>query len=206
MKYPLLTGLVFLLIISPKADARLNSGQILEQQPDFSRVLDEIYKAHGLSQRALSSWDRRINASALMPRLSVGYDHSFRDSESIAVNDNISISGGVVTVGPEDNDFDVAQVRGDVLRVRGTWNLSDVVFNRQNFNQARLKIQLMRSRSQLSRELFPIYQKQQLALRQYLKSPRSRKGKSYYIQYELLCQRLEELSGGRLGHLFWRKS
>jgi hypothetical protein len=171
-------------------------------EPVFADILKVYLEEEQLGSEHLRDWERKIRKAPLLPTLYVGFDHSNRRSESLSVTDNISISGGTVTVGPEDNDLDLDNDQGQVIRVRAVWKLDEVVFNSQLFNLARERRELATLKLITAEKIHKIYESRYVALMRYLKSP----SEEAYLKYEILTDRLSQLTGRRFEKKFWRRS
>jgi len=75
---------------------------------------------------------KRVKAAPYFPALYVGYDHSLTEREGLKVSDNISLSGGDVTIGPEDNDYNYYGYLGRTVHARAVWKLDEIIFNRNH--------------------------------------------------------------------------
>lgn len=189
-------------LILPVCAQAESAKNILAKQPRFSTVLKVASQTQGLSQARFKKWQKKIKASGWLPTLYTGYDHAFRESQGLSVNDNISISSGNVTIGPEDNDYDFDSNLGQTFRVRAVWKLDAVVFNRNLFQLEKDKKETYKLRQALSETLLKIYSKQQSLLKTYLYT----KSSKAYEQYSLLTEYLDFLTGGKLTNAWYRRN
>lgn len=182
--------------------------KIVKAEPKFSEFAHAAYRHQELTEARLRAWQKRAAKAALLPKLYVGYDHSFKEGESLSITDNISVTSSGVTIGPEDNDIDYDQNLGQVIRVRAVWDLNKVVFNRDSLAVSNQRFQLYKLRRELSDSLYDLYEKRYLYLKEYfrLRGRAPNKAKSFYLKYELLTDRLDEITGGRFTDQLWRKS
>lgn len=204
-----ITLLFFLFIatsLSENSLARDGFQTIKAHEPTFSQIFNAYLKRQDFAKTDLDKWERKIKAAPFFPTLYVGYDHQLRESETLSVNDNISVSGGTVTIGPEDNDWDLANNQGQVFRVRAVWQLSDAVFNRDLFALSGERRALTKAKQDVESALYKIFEERHLYLVQYLtQPPLSQKAGIYYVKYWLLTERLDALTRGKFSKTWWRR-
>ena len=70
--------------------------------------------------------------SAAMPRLQVGVQRELRDVVSLNTKDNVSITGGDVFIGPNENAFNQYLNQGTSFEVKAVWSLNELVFSRDS--------------------------------------------------------------------------
>lgn len=208
MKWKIFT-LFFIFVvtsISSPVFARPNFQDITAREPSFSQILKAYFKRQDFATMDLKKWERKIKTAPFLPTVYVGYDHQLRETETLSVNDNISVSGGTVTIGPEDNDWDLANNQGQVFRVRAVWQLSDVLFNRDLFSLSGERRALTKIKQETESALYKIFEERHLYLAQYLmQPPLSQKANIFYVKYWLLTERLDALTGGRFAKTWWNK-
>lgn len=201
--------LLFLFNTSAKASVPrhlLEFKEIKDGEPGFAQIVRMYFKNEGLSNDHFRKWEKRIKKAPLLPTLYVGLDHALKESQELSINDNISISSGAITVGPEDHDFDFGASRGTTLRLRAVWRLDELVFNRDHFILYREKRALARDRADLGEDLYKIYEQRYMALIQYLRLRRISAGKAavFYARYRVLTDRLNAMTGGVFRKRWWR--
>lgn len=176
-------------------------------EPSFAQIMEAYLHAEGIENENLLDWEKKIKKSAYFPTLYLGYDRSFDSSQSLSNTDNISISDGTVTIGPEENDFDLDQDTGQTVRVRAVWRLSDMVFNNANFALARERRELAKLHSDLGEKLYQLYEERHLYLMKYRQSKVSapQKSRVFYSKYLLLTQKLDALTGGKFTKSWWKE-
>lgn len=175
-------------------------------EPSFAQIMDAYLHAEGIENENLLDWEKKIKKSAYFPTLYLGYDRSFDSSQSLSNTDNISISDGTVTIGPEENDFDLDQDTGQTVRVRAVWRLSDIVFNNANFALARERRELAKLHSDLSEKIYQLYEERHLYLMKYRQSQGvPQKARIFYSKYLLLTQKLDALTGGKFTKSWWKE-
>lgn len=176
-------------------------ARIMKSEPEFADIFKAYVEEHELGGEHLRGWEKKIRKAALMPTLYVGFDQSNKSSESLSITDNISISGGSVTVGPEDNDLDLDNDQGQVFRVRAVWQLDEIVFNGNLFTLARERRELATLKITTGERVFKLWEARYQHLDKYLRSHSARD----YISYKLLTDRINELTGRRFAARLWRK-
>lgn len=192
--------------LSSRAGVPSQFRTIQSTEPSLSEITKVLFKQEGLGLSQLKKWQKQAKVAPYLPTLYIGYDHSFKESESLSINDNISVSGGSVTVGPEDNDYDIATNTGEVLRMRAVWRLDELVFNRNTLLIANERRDLVKLRNELSKDVYKIYEQRSLTLFQYLKFRSNRaKAAPFYAKYLLLTQNLDAMTGGHFVGRWWRE-
>lgn len=181
--------------------------KIISSEPSFSEITNVYYREEGLTNHHIHKWQGKIKTAPLLPTLYAGYDHSLSESQGLSINDNISVSDGTVTIGPEDNDVDFDEDLKHTFRVRAVWRLDELVFNRDNFLLAREWRSLAHSRADLGQKLYQLYEKRMAFLLQYLKSRHVTPAEAefFYSRYLLLTHQLDALTGGRFHQKWWKK-
>lgn len=180
---------------------------IKSHEPDLQQILAEYFRLEKLDGRDLASWQKKMKAAPYLPTLYLGYDHQIKKAESLSINDNISVSGGAITIGPEDNDYDLNNNSGTVMRVRAVWNLDEIILSAQTAALTNARRDATRLRSALSEDVAKIYEERYLYLAQYFaaKSAAPQKMNLYYAKFLVLTDRLNALTANRFAHQFWRE-
>lgn len=191
----LLTNLVILLSFSFVARAA---------EPTFAAMLTVFYHKEDLNFSDLADLRQRIRRASALPAISVGYDHQMRNTESFSITDNISVSGGRVTIGPEDNDLDLWNNLGRTFRVRAMWRLDELVFNRGELDVLRLRRELIKLRQYYAQQLYKIYETRQLCRARFWQKPDGKRARMYRTQFNSLTDQLDALTGLQF-HQQWRK-
>lgn len=202
--------LFYILLILTSFEVKAQTfKQAVEPEPSFSTILKAASQVQGLSQDRFKKWQKKIKASGWLPTLYTGYDHAFRESQGLSVNDNISISSGNVTIGPEDNDYDFDSNLGQTFRVRAVWKLDNVMFNRNLFQLEKDKKETYKLRQNLSESLMKVYAKRRALLKKFLILKRSgaiTSSNRVYEQYNLLTEYLDFLTANRFHSVWYRRS
>lgn len=210
---PLVFFATFLSVVSvslPPAEAHVpreiaSFVEIRDAEPEFAEILKAYLRRERLDGRGFASWKRRIRTAPLLPTLYAGYDQQIKRNASASITDNTSISGGIVTVGPEDNDYDFDNGLGRSVHVRAVWDLSETVFNRYEFAAVSARQRDAQLRSRAEADLYKIYEARHLYLAQFLMSrSRPEKAAVAYARYLELTARLDALTGGAFAGLFWK--
>lgn len=198
---------IFLFCLFSLPSFAANFSQIKKHEPNFSQIQQAFFDHEELSLTELNREQKRARRSALLPILSLGYDHQLKRAESLSITDNISVTSAGVTVGPEDNDIDYGSNWGQMIRVRAVWRLDRLLTNSESLAVLKHKASVVKLRFQYSKELFALYEKRYALLWQYLQSRRSAplKAKQFYAKYEWLTDELDALTGRRFQNRFWRE-
>lgn len=212
MKNFFITISVFIfLLFTISAEAAIPSylkqfQNIKQNEPSFSEILRIFYENEKLTYQEWSMWQKRLKKSAYFPKVYLGFDHQLKESQSLSVTDNISISGGNVTIGPDDNDLDFDNDLGQTFRVRLVWDLEQTVFNKNFFQLARGRYSLANMRFNLSEKIFKVYQARYGFLAEHLRLKTQSRNKSllYYTKFLLLTDRLNELTNHLFEERLWK--
>lgn len=181
--------------------------KIKNTEPKFAQIIKTYFKNEGVTNYHFRSWEKKLKLAPLLPTLYLGYDHSFKKAQGLSINDNISISSGTVTIGPEDNDYDYSSNFGTTFRARAVWKMDELVFNRNYFIMAREKRDIAKIRADLSQRIYKIYELRFIALLKYLQMRRvsSNKASVYYSKYLVLTDRLDAMTGGSFRKRWWKR-
>ena len=181
--------------------------KIKSAEPDLSQILDEFFRTEKLDGQDLGLWRKKMKAAPYLPTLYVGYDHQIKKAESLSINDNISVSGGAITIGPEDNDYDLDNNSGTVVRLRAVWSLDEIVLNSQTGAWTNARRDATRLRASLGEDVAKIYEERYLYLAQYIaaKVADPAKANLYYVKFLVLTDRLNAFTANHFANLFWRE-
>jgi len=102
------------------------------QEPTIQEVQEQAVKFLGFDQRGIDGWQKRARWAAAMPRLQVGVQRELRDVVSLNTKDNVSITGGDVFIGPNENAFNQYLNQGTSFEVKAVWSLNELVFSRDS--------------------------------------------------------------------------
>ncbi len=202
---------LILVLLSPivYGDTSLSSQleKNLSDEPDFSEIIKIAAHIEKLDLKNVDQWERRSRKAPWLPALSFGYDRTLRQTDSLSISDNISVSSDNVTIGPSETDLDESAVEGDVFRVRAVWSLDELVFSPKTLDVSGEVRELFKSRLQLSDYLFKIYSKRRELLAQYLlvKGGASSQAFLIYEQISVLTDQLDAWTEGHFHSRWWRK-
>lgn len=180
---------------------------IKSTEPNLTQILEEFFRIEKLDGQDLGAWRKKMKAAPYLPTLYVGYDHQIKKAESLSINDNISVSGGTITIGPEDNDYDLNNNSGTVMRLRAVWGLDEIILSSQTAAWTNARRDSTRLRASLGEDVSKIYEERYLYLAQYLaaKADAPTKVNLYYTKFIVLTDRLNALTANRFADLFWRE-
>lgn len=178
---------------------------IKKSEPSFSQILECYYKREQITNDHLTKLEKKAKVAPLLPQIYLGYDRSLKEDQGLATGDNISISGGEVTIGPDESDYDYSENVGQTVHVRAVWKLDELVFNRNMLLVAQERRDLSKLRSDLSGNLHKIYDQRYLSLLCYLQMKGSSPAKSqqYYVKYISLTEQLDALTGRAFHEEWW---
>lgn len=189
-------------VFAESTQQRIN--KIKKQEPSFSTILETYLKQEHLTNEHVVKMQKRARRAPLLPQLYAGFDVQLKEDQSYAVGDNISISGGEVTIGPDEGDYDYSENVGTTFRVRAVWKLDELVFNRNELLISKEKQDLAKSRSTLTQDLHKIYDQRYLSLLSYFQNTGSAKGAQYYVKYLSLTEQLNAMTGRKFEGKWWQ--
>lgn len=180
---------------------------ILSAEPDFSEIIKTAAQIEKLDLKNIEHWERRARKAPWLPTLSFGYDRALRETDTISISDNVSVSSDNVTIGPSETDVDQSAVQGDVFRVRAVWSLDELVFSPKTLDVSGEVRELFKNRLQLSDYLFKIYSKRRELMAQYLLVQGASPAKAFLLneQITVLTDQLDAWTDGRFQSRWWRK-
>lgn len=100
------------------------------REPTIQEIQAQTIRYSGYNQRELDGWNKKVRWAAALPRLQVGFDRDLKDVVSLSTRDTVSVTGGNVQVGPDENKFDKNFNQGTSIGVKALWYLDELVFNR----------------------------------------------------------------------------
>lgn len=180
---------------------------IKSSEPSFSDIMQVYFANENLDGEDLRGWPKKIKTAPYLPTLYVGFDHQIRQTQSQSVKDNISVTSGIVTVGPADNNYDFNNNFGSAMHVRAVWNLDELIFNRYDVELFNARQANAKTRAGFSADIYKIYEGRYLCLEQYLelKQTGSHKAGVFYAKFLALTDRLNEITRDTFQNKFWRE-
>jgi len=133
------------------------SGKSFSAEPSITEVIQVAIKAEGIDLASLKNLEHKMKKSAWLPDFYLGYDHSLKDTSSISISDNISVSSSGVVVGPEDSDLDISSNTGILVRSRFVWKLSSLVFHPSQLTAQNLVNERYKLRHNLRDLVYKLY-------------------------------------------------
>lgn len=203
---------LFLIFVAKEGEAsssiriQKKLDQIHIQEPRFDEIAQEAMKNEKLDLASINEWKKKMKKAPWLPKVSLGYDHSFKESSAISISDNISVSSDTVTVGPDDNDLDQSIDQGNVLRFRAIWSLDQLVFHSATLSASQEGREISQSRLRLSDYLSKIYSQRSELLGKYylLKSSSPSKALLVREQIRVLTEQLDFFTDNAFAHQWWR--
>ncbi|EKD50431.1 MAG: hypothetical protein ACD_62C00544G0013 [uncultured bacterium] len=179
---------------------------IKQNEPSYADILFAYFKDKGITTSSLERLKKRVKAAPYFPALYVGYDHSLTEREGLKVSDNISLSGGDVTIGPEDNDYNYYGYLGRTVHARAVWKLDEIIFNRNHLLIESERRELLKLQKTIGDDLYKIYEDRYLYLIRYLQAKGHLQSKAmYYAKYLSLTDRIDAITGGQFHDRWWRE-
>lgn len=117
--------------------------------PSIHEVQEEALRVAGYDRLELEEWRQRSRWSSALPRLQVGFDRQLKDLVKLSTRDNVSVTGGEVFVGPDENDFDQDVQQGIGIEVKAVWSLDELIFSRDRLEVSRERRNWLEDRNRL---------------------------------------------------------
>lgn len=180
--------------------------RIHDQEPSFHEVMRAVFTEEQLEWGGLNRLNKKLKQAPWLPTLYVGYDRSLRKASAISINDNISVTGSGVTVGPEGNDFDSSFNTGDVVHVRAVWKLGEMIYHPETLNLYREKRALAQMHFQIIDQIDKIYaERRKLLTRYFVQKSSSTEKRILFEAVWHLTDKLDALTGKKFHHQWWRR-
>jgi hypothetical protein len=87
----------------------------------------------------------------------LGASRDLKDLVKLSTRDSVSVSGGDVVVGPDENNFDQNVQQGWGFDVRAVWYLDELIFRRESLDIARERRNWMEDRGRLLDKVTELY-------------------------------------------------
>jgi hypothetical protein len=100
--------------------------------PPIDAVHQHVILDAGLAGNEIEKWKKRIPWGALTPQLRFSIQRDLNEQMRITNKDNISISSGEVTIGPNEQDILQDFDAGTKFQVTAVWNLDRLLFSRDS--------------------------------------------------------------------------
>ncbi|MBI3540953.1 MAG: hypothetical protein HY073_02285 [Deltaproteobacteria bacterium] len=127
------------------------------REPSIHEVQEETIRHLGFDQNETEKWEKQSRWSAALPRLQVGFQRDLKDVVSLTTKDSVSVTGGDVTVGPTQSNFDKNFNQGTSFDVRTVWYLNELVFNRDTLAASSERRDWMREKNRNLQEVTQAY-------------------------------------------------
>ncbi len=82
--------------------------------------------------------------------------------QALSADDNTSLSGGTILIGPDENHWDQTNSDADVLRTRAVWQLNELVFHNSESGIKQNERRLYEAYNEERQSLFKIYHERQI--------------------------------------------
>lgn len=147
--------ILFFLIIPVFAASPAMAHKVHE--PTIQEVQEQAIHSMQFNQEEMNGWKKKAALSAALPRLQVGVTRQLKDVVSLTTKDNVSITSGDVTVGPNENNFDRNFDQGTSFEVRAVWLLNELIFNRDSLAVSNDRREWMRECNRILKEVSEAY-------------------------------------------------
>jgi hypothetical protein len=107
-------------------------SKLIAATPPIAEVHRHVILSAGLANQDIEKWKKRIPLRALLPQLRVSVQRDVDENFRITNSDKVSISGGNVTIGPDEQDFIHDFDAGTRFQVAAVWYLDRLLFSRDS--------------------------------------------------------------------------
>lgn len=97
--------------------------------PSISEVQRRAVSEARLEPSQISSWKRKAQMSALLPKLQVDYTRKVADDIDINLNDSVYVGSNGVAIGPQEGGISATSNADQSIGVRAVWSLNETLFN-----------------------------------------------------------------------------
>ncbi|MBI2067057.1 MAG: hypothetical protein HYW02_07305 [Deltaproteobacteria bacterium] len=125
--------------------------------PSLSELHQETLRVAGYDRHEIYEWKQKSRWAAALPRLQVGFDRQLKDVVKLTTEDTVSVSGGSVQVGPDENKFDQDFQQGFGIDVRAVWYLDQLVFSENRIEVSRETRSWIQERGRLLERVTDLY-------------------------------------------------
>lgn len=127
------------------------------REPSIQEVQEQTVHYLGFNHEEMDQWKSRSRWAAVLPRLQAGFDRELKDVVTLSTQDSVSISGGEITIGPDENDFDQNFNQGTSFDVKAVWFLNELIFNRDSLAASSERRDWIRERTRALEEVTEAY-------------------------------------------------
>lgn len=146
--------LLFLLFLSLPNDV---DAFTLASEPTVREVQAETVRQLGFDETDMEGLGKRARWAAALPRFEAGFQRDLKDVVRLNTRDSVSVSGGNVFVGPDENNFDQNFDQGTSFQVKAVWYLDDLVFNRDSLAVSSEKRDWVREKNKALQDVTEAY-------------------------------------------------
>ncbi len=197
-KYLLLTALFFMNTSPILAMPKIQNQDISQfKLPPLEYLEEAALNYAGIHPHQYAELNKRARWSAALPRLQVGFDRDNQDNSTSIIEDNVSVTSGGVTIGPESNRIDNYFNNKSAFEVKAVWYLNELIFNQDALLISREARDSYLVRQKIVMELHQAYYELKQLLLELNLNPQSL-NKISQLQIEQLVAKLNSLSGNAL--------
>lgn len=154
------------------------------REPSVDEVQQEAIRSIGFDRGEVEGWKGRSRWAAALPRLQVGFERELKDVVALTTRDNVSVTGGDVFIGPDENNFDQNFNQGTSFDVKAVWYLNELVFSRDSLAASGERRDWIRERTRALQEVTEAYFTRKRLLQELLgrrDSPEIREKKKLFL-------------------------
>ncbi|MDO8643710.1 MAG: hypothetical protein Q7S00_01920, partial [bacterium] len=127
------------------------------QEPTVQETQEAALRYLGSDPRELESLKRKARWAAALPHLQFDYSQDQKQTVDLSTSDTVSVSGGEVFIGPDDNNLSQNFYDTTGVGVKAVWSLNELVFNRDILAVGVEQRNWSRERSMVASEVAGIY-------------------------------------------------
>lgn len=130
---------------------------VLGAEPTLPQLERATLRYAGMETEEVVKWKSRARWAAAMPKVMVGFEQRNLIQVNNTIQDSISVSSAGVTLGPPESSFKEDNNFNRGFEVKATWDLNELVFNRDSLNISAENRYRVVVRGQILDELHQVY-------------------------------------------------
>lgn len=179
-------------IIAVKLLLSFLPSPVLGAEPTLFQLEQATLRYAGMETQEVSKWKSRARWAAALPKVMVGFEQRNAIQVNNTIQDSISVSSAGVTLGPPDSSFKEDNNFNRGFEVKATWELDQIIFNRDALNISSENRYRVVVRAQILDELHQVYfERKRILLR-----GGEEKSPTTQLRLEELEAKLDSLTGG----------
>jgi hypothetical protein len=132
--------------------------------PSVQEIQRRALHVAGLDVLTINRWQKNVRWKAAVPQLRFSIQRDLDEQLRISNKDNISITGGNVVIGPDEQDLVRDYDAGTRFQIAATWYLDELVFNRDEIIVSQERRRFHEEKYALLKEINRLYFERTAAL------------------------------------------